>query len=153
MPQDVFAPMKYDLPPIQRPVMLHASDVNLQDGHIVIGVLVNAEARAYLRDAFEVVVRRHVVLDSVQSRSIAVTHCDRSRCTRVLASPRPNEPLDVRVGGWRSDQTLALLVQGKEYSQKSSEIPLDEIPFTETTWRIWRKQHPDTLVYVGRSLD
>lgn len=144
-----FPALSMELPVMRNPVLVPAAETDLEDEAVVIGIVVNGEARAYLREAFELLPEHHVVADTIQSRSIAVTHCDFQRCTRVLAASQPDQPLDIRIGGWRDDQTMELIVDGRKFSQKSADIPLAEIPSSETTWGQWRKEHPDTLVYLG----
>jgi hypothetical protein len=142
-------PMVLEVPPIDRPVLVHAADARIDDAAIIIGVVVQGEARAYLRDAFALGPLSHIVRDKIQATPIAVTHCDRLLCTRVFAGNDPNRPLNIRVSGWRSDQTMELVIDGKQYSQKFPILPLAELPFSEATWGQWRKKYPDTLIYLG----
>lgn len=144
-------PLRLDVPAIENPPLEYADEVGLDDEAIVIGIVVNGEPRAYLREAFAMSPSRHVVTDSIDSTPVAITHCDRIGCTRVFTGPQLEEPGNIRVGGWRVDQTLALIVDEREYSQKSAEIPLDEVPFLELPWGMWRELFPDTLVYVGKA--
>ena len=148
-----YNPMRLDIPPIDEPPLEYADDVNLEDEAIVIGIVVNGEPRAYLREAFEMHPHRHVVTDSIDSTPVAITHCDRLRCTRVFTGRDLEDPRTIRVGGWRPDQSLGLIVKEQEYSQHSPEIPLDEVPFVELPWGLWRELFPDTLVYVGPTED
>jgi len=141
--------MSIDVPPIERPVLVPAADARIDDESIVIGIVVDGEPRAYLRDAFALGPLNHIVRDTIQSTSVAVTHCDRILCTRVFMSRDPSNPWSIRVGGWRDDQTMDLIVNGSRFSQKSPLIPLADIPFSEATWGQWRQKHPDTLIYLG----
>lgn len=141
--------MTLTLPPIQNPTFVFADEAPLLDDDIVIGVMVDDQSRAYLRDAFDDSPAAHVVHDQLGSKSVAVTHCDRQRCTRVLGVDL-GTPLEVGVGGWNADEnTMELLVSGERFLQTSPDIPLDEVPFVETTWGLWRTIYPDTLVYVA----
>ena len=142
-------PIRLDYPAIEEPPLEYADEVALEDEAIVIGIVVNGEPRAYLREAFADDPQRHVVTDSIDSTPVAITHCDRIGCTRVLTGIELEETGSIRVGGWRADQTLALIVGEEEYSQKSEEIPLADVPFLELPWGMWRELFPDTLVYVG----
>lgn len=140
---------------VAAPQLVPADEIELEDAEPVIGVEVAGEARAYVVKAFEVrsILRIedigvHVVCDVVGGRPICVTHCDRSKQTRVLAgSTKPEEsvPLDVRVGGWADG--MVLVVQGTRYAHLSKEIPLADVQFITTTWGAWRARHPETLVY------
>jgi uncharacterized protein DUF3179 len=133
------------------PKLVPAAETNLDDKQIVIGVEIDGEARAYLRDAFDDP-QKHLVCDKVADVPIAVTHCDRSRCTRVFTQEDPSLPIDIRNGGWRSDDTMELVVNGTRYSQKADNVPLKSLPFVEMTWEQWRRLYPDSLIYVGQQL-
>lgn len=148
-----FPALTVDIPPIERPVLVPAADARIDDDAIIIGIVVKGEPRAYLRDAFALGPFNHILRDTIQSTPVAVTHCDRLLCTRVFASQDPSRPLNIRVGGWREDQTMDLIVNGNRFSQKSPVIPLADIPFSEATWGQWRQQHPDTLIYLGAYRD
>jgi hypothetical protein len=150
-PLPLHMPLRLDVPAIENPPLEYADEVGLEDDAIVIGIVVNGEPRAYLREAFDMSPNFHVVTDSIDSMPVAITHCDRLRCTRVFTGSQLEEPGSIRVGGWRTDQTMALIVQEEEYSQKSAEIPLDDVPFLELPWGMWRELFPDTMVYLGKS--
>jgi uncharacterized protein DUF3179 len=144
-----YTPMRFDVPSIENPPLEYADDVVLDDDAMVIGIVVNGEARAYLREAFEMDPHRHVVTDSIDSTPVAITHCDRIRCTRVFTGPELADAKNIRVGGWGLDQTLSLLVNEAEYSQKSPKIPLADVPFLELPWGMWRELFPNSMVYLG----
>jgi hypothetical protein len=139
-----------DAKPITSPEFVEADYAPIEDDEVVIGVLIENEPRAYLRDAFDDHPANHVVLDRVGSLNIVVTHCDMNRCTRILAGAEGKQPA-VRVGGlgWTgNEREMLLLVEGERYVQSSLEIPLEDVPFVETTWGLWREVYPETLVYV-----
>ncbi len=138
-----------DAKPITSPQFVAADFAPIQDDEVVIGVLIENEPRAYLRDAFDDNPANHVVVDRVGSLNIAVTHCDMNRCTRILAGAE-GKPPDVRVGGlgWSGrEREMLLFVDGERYVHSSPGIPLDDVPFVETTWGLWRVVYPETLVY------
>jgi hypothetical protein len=136
-------------PPIVNPEFVAADKALLADDDVVIGVVVGDQSRAYLRSAFDDSPEAHVVLDELGSTRVAVTHCDRMRCTRVFAGDA-DEKLDVSTGGWNASASeMELVVSGKRYGHKSPDIPLNDVPFLETTWGNWRTVYPDTLVYVA----
>ena len=141
--------MRFDFPPITKPELVSADDAKLADDQIVIGVIVDGEPRAYVRDAFVLDPRRHVVLDSVRYRQIAITYCDRRLCSRVLTGTEPGQPLNLSIGGWREDQTLELIVNERRFSHLAADIPLVDLPHFMFAWGLWKRQHPDTLVYLG----
>jgi hypothetical protein len=145
--------MTLTLPPIQNPTFVFADEAPLLDDDIVIGVMVGDQSRAYLREAFDDSPAAHVVYDQLGSMSVAITHCDRKRCTRVLGVDL-GTPLEVSVGGWNADEnTMELLISGQRFLHLWPEIPLNDVPFVETTWGLWRTVYPDTLVYVAPPVD
>jgi hypothetical protein len=146
-----FPPLLMDVKPITDPKLVPSTKTKLDDEQIVIGIEIDGEARAYLREAF-CDPQKHVVRDTVGGIPIAVTYCDRQRCTRVFTPEDPSLPLDIHVGGWRTDDTMELLVNGNGYSQKAQDIPLKSLPFVEITWGQWRRQHPDSRIYLGEQL-
>ena len=138
-----------DVPPVDNPVLVPAADARIDDEMMVIGVVVRGEPRAYLCQALSLEPAAHIVRDKIQDTPIAVSYCDRTRCIRVLSGNDPDRPLPISVGGWRADQTMELIIDGKRYSQSFPTLPLADVPFSEAPWGQWRKMHPDTVVYLG----
>jgi hypothetical protein len=148
-PADDYIPedIEFDIPALERPTFVFAETAPIFDDEIVIGVVVDDEPRAYLRQAFDDDPQSHVLYDRLGSLNVAVTHCDKNGCTRVLADPAGN-PLDVRVGGWSpSNESMLLIISGERFAQSSPDIPLDDVEFVETSWGLWRQVYPDTLLY------
>ena len=143
-----FEPLVMDVAPITDPKLIPAAETKLDDEQIVIGIEMEGEARAYVRDAFNDP-RTHMVRDTIGESPIVVTHCDRLRCTRVFAPEDPSQPLEIRIGGWRTDNTMELVVNGERFSQKAENVPLKSVPFVEMPWAQWRRLHPDSQVYMG----
>jgi Protein of unknown function (DUF3179) len=133
-----------NIPPLQNPPAVHADQAGLPDNEIVLGVVLEGQARAYQRAALANM-HAHVVEDAIGTRTIIVTHCSRNLCTRVFIAD-PGDSPDVRLGGWRADQSMELIVGTQRFSQQSRDIPLAEFSFEEVTWAEWRRRHPDTSV-------
>lgn len=140
--------------------LLRPNEAGLADDEPVIGVATGGESRAYVVRSFEINgiqrvedIGTHLVNDVVAGRPICVTHCDRSRSTRVLTTSdtttRTDRPLDVRIGGWQN--SMVLVVEGRRYEHHSPDIPLADVRFETTTWGEWRAAHPETLVYLRES--
>ncbi len=147
--------MDLDLPGIRTPQLVPAGNANLGDEELVIGVVVEGISRAYLRKAFDGH-EHHVVNDLIGIAPISVTHCDLTRCTRVLTQQQASDeqPLGIRIGGWDHEyKMMMIIVNEKRYLQFSPEIPLLDVPFSEVTWGEWRREHPESLIYLGPSLD
>lgn len=155
MTRDAFPKsMERNAPGIQNPIFITAAEADLADERVVIGVVVSGEARAYLRDAFDGPTR-HVVNDLFGSTPVTITHCDRRCSTRVLTQLlETQKPLNIRVGGWSYDDAmLILIVNERKYTQTAADLPLADVPFSEVTWGEWRQEHPESLVYLGPSMD
>jgi hypothetical protein len=141
-----------DVAGVNKPLMVQVKDCDLHDDEIVIGVNVFGESRAYLRSAFDLPVHQHIVNDVIDSIPVTITHCDRTRCTRVLTNSKQDRSVDVRCGGWLATQEMAILVGQTRYPQSSSDIPLVDLPFAMSTWKAWREEHPNSMVYLGAAL-
>ena len=151
MSLDEVPAMSLDAAGVSDPLLVSVAKVLLPDDEIVIGVTVVGEARAYLRLAFEQGPNSHVVNDLFGAVPVTVTHCDKTRCTRVVTAESRDASLDIHCGGWLVQQEMSLLVDGKGYPQSSKEIPLKDLPFVVTTWKEWLQANPTSVVYLGQS--
>jgi hypothetical protein len=139
---------------IVRPPAVAGAPSPLSDAEAVLGVEAGGRVRAYRVGALSRA-DRHVVNDVLGGRPVTVTYCDRTHCGRVLTGPG-DEPLGVGVGGYLDG--LVLTVGGYFYRQDTlsavadgpaPDCPLTDIGFEATTWGEWRRDHPDTDVYVS----
>jgi hypothetical protein len=139
-----------DVSGVNDPHFVSAVESGIKDEDIVIGVVAFGESRAYLRSAFNFngSPAPHIVNDKFGSIPVSITHCDRTRCTRVLTSDTQSS-IKIRCGGWLDVQEMALIVGDKTYPQSSQEVPLQDLPFVVTTWKDWVAAQPKTQVYVG----
>jgi hypothetical protein len=145
-----------DVPAIVQPPALPAAKASLDDDTPVIGVLASGRARAYLLEAFERGPASHIVNDVLGDVPISVTHCDLSGCTRLFTSDTPGRPLKLS-GGGRRGHWLVLKFDGRLYRQETSQpldaegaaFPYSEYPAELTDWGVWRKEHPETDIYLG----
>jgi hypothetical protein len=135
------------MPLITAPKTFVTDDVQIPDDMKIIGVVEQDTATAYLCAAMSSM-GSHVVNDVVGTRPIAVTFCDRTDCARVLRDTGDGKPTEVQVGGFFNQQ-MSVYLGGIMYPQLSKEIPLADQPFTQTSWREWKTQHPATRVYLG----
>lgn len=159
---DVSSSAGLRVPGVSDPSFCPPELVNLPPDTKVIGVEMNGQTRAYVVEAFEVHhvdapedLSVHVVNDTLGETPIAITHCNRTRLTRVLTNIPDGgsslSPVDVCVGGWQNG--MLLVVDDEMYSQHAREVPLIDVPFLTTTWSRWREQHPESLVYTGQPCD
>jgi len=135
------------VPPVTDPPMSPAADVDLRAEEQVIGVSVAGISRAWLISAMSDM-QSHVVIDTRGPQPIAVTFCDRSRCTRVL-SGKARAALQVQTAGFINGE-MWLRVNGRMLPQSSTDIPLEDMEALVTTWQAWKTLHPDTMVFLRR---
>lgn len=137
-----------DEPGIYDATYYTAEQVVFPDSEEVIGVEVDGHACAYLLGGMNDV-DQHIVHHDLGDQKLTVTYCDKSQCVAVF--DRAETTAEIRNGGF-SGETLWLLYDGKRFEQDAPDIPLTNYPSERTTWGEWKKQHPDTLVYVGLGL-
>src|SRR4029434_8773408 len=49
--RDGFPALSMDVPPVEKPLFISAAEATIADDDVVIGIVVDGEARAYLREA------------------------------------------------------------------------------------------------------
>ncbi len=137
-----------DEPGIYDATYYTAEQVAFPDSEEVIGIAVDGYACAYLLGGMNDV-DQHIVHHDLGDKKLTVTYCDKSQCVAVF--DRAGTTAEIRNGGF-SGETLWLLYDGKRFEQDAPDIPLTNFPSVRTTWGEWKKQHPDTRVYVGLGL-
>jgi hypothetical protein len=137
-----------DVPGDTKPTFTSAAEFPLGDQEVVIGVVAFGQAKAYVRRVFSGA-GTHIVHDRFGDTQVTVTHCNRTRCTRVFTAADDQDLSILHCGGWMEEQELALLIGGTRFPQSSEEIPFDEVPFVVTTWGKWRAKNPQSIVYLG----
>ncbi len=151
------------VPGVSNPSFCAADEVNIAETTRIIGIDVNGESRAYMIDAFKAPenvkapedLAVHIVNDIVGDEPIVVTHCDRTHSTRVLTTfgtgLQSSETADVCVGGFEAEMLLS--IGNSVFTHHSAELPLADVPYTNTTWQEWKEIHPETLIYIGKPCD
>jgi hypothetical protein len=133
-----------------------AADAGLEDDEAVIGVRAGGRTRAYCVSALSKGHATHVVNDMLGGVPVSVTYCNMHRCARAFSDDEANQPLELAQGGLVTG-SMVLRASGHRYRQDSGE-PLDPdappfpyvaYPAEVTTWGEWRREHPDTDVYLG----
>jgi hypothetical protein len=144
------------IPPLRSPKTERASEAAwLRDGHIVFGVLVNGEARAYPK---RILAWHEMALDRVGGVDLTVVYC--TLCGTVI-------PYESTVSGRRlSFGTSGLLYRSNKlmFDQESATLwsALEGVPVigplvgsglqlrfhgvVTTTWGEWKRDHPETTV-------
>jgi hypothetical protein len=143
---------------IARPPIVEADSSGLRPDEEVIGVEVDGHPRAYRLSAFRDR-SHHVVNDVIDGVPVTVSYCDLNDCARTYTDRGKSGPLDVAVGGLFEGREMVLDVGGHLYFQKTGEplkpgevpsnLPLERLSPTRTTWERWRREHPSTGVYQG----
>jgi Protein of unknown function (DUF3179) len=148
---------KVEGPGISRPPTRRAADAKLADDEEVIGIVVDGKARAYRVRAFDQL-ERHIVNDLIGDRPVTVAYCNVSDCARAYAGERGDRLLDVSQGGLQGVEMI-LKVSETYYWHRTAEpvetgggppFPYATYPLARRTWGDWRREHPDTDLYLGR---
>ena len=144
------------IPPLRNPAMLAAEDAGyLEDDHIVFGLSVNGDARAYPK---RILAWHEMFVDTVGGVPVAGVYC--TLCGTVILYYTEHEGINHRLGTsgflYRSnklmyDQATQSLwstmrgapvvgpLAGKGIALKSGAV-------VTTTWGEWRRRHPGTRV-------
>jgi hypothetical protein len=135
---------------------MSAEEAPLDDGDIVIGVEIGAEARAYPL-GFLWGPKNEVINDTVGGTPVAPSWCPLSH-SGVVYSRRLGERV-LKLGA-RGAERGALLLYDAETQSTWSQLAgtavsgtlagqrLEAVPSVVTTWGRWRTAHPKTTVYV-----
>jgi hypothetical protein len=144
------------IPPLENPKRIPAAEAKyLKDDHVVFGVALNGEARAYPK---RILAWHELALDTLGGTELAIVYC--TLCGTVI-------PYGSQVGGQkRTFGTSGLLYRSNkllfDHESRSlwstvegrpvigplagSGLELTAYPVVTTTWREWREAHPETTV-------
>ncbi len=144
------------IPPLDHPRYIEASEADyLEDDHIVFGIAVNGEARAYPK---RILAWHEMALDEIGGVELTIIYC--TLCGTVL-------PYESEVGGqlrkfgtsgflYRSNKlffdeatkSLWSTLEGKPVVGKliNQDLELNLRSSVTTTWEEWKKQNPNTTV-------
>lgn len=151
---------------IVRPATVAASEARIADDEVVFGVEAGGKARAYQLRAMSAI-EQHIVNDMVGGVPVSVLYCDMSDCARAYAGEAGGEPLPIRMAG-ALDRKMVVKIDGTFYDQDTGErlegtnrpantraggppIPFAAQPLVRTTWKEWKRLHPDSDVYAGEA--
>ena len=154
------------IPPLRNPAMLAADDIGyLDDDHIVFGISVNGDARAYPK---RILGWHEMFVDTVGGVPVAGVYC--TLCGTVILYHTEHEGVSHALGTsgflYRSNklmydqatQSLWSTMRGTPVVGPlvGKDIVLDRGSVVTTTWGEWRRRHPDTKVLTldtGHSRD
>jgi len=147
-------PPKDGIPSIDTPEFDTSATTPFQEDDIVIGVVINGEAKAY---PYNIMNWHEIVNDTVGGVNVTVTYCP--LCDTIVAFERGDTTFGVSgklyqsclVMYDRADDTLyaqpwAMGVVGPKVNQT-----LERIPAVKTTLADWLAQHPDSQVLSTRT--
>ena len=154
------------IPPLRSPAMLHADDIGyLEDDHIVFGISVNGDARAYPK---RILGWHEMFVDTVGGVPVAGVYC--TLCGTVILYHTEHEGVNHALGTsgflYRSNKLMYDQATQSLWSTMrgipvvgplaGKGIVLDRSSVVTTTWGEWRRRHPDTKVLTldtGHSRD
>ena len=144
------------IPPLRDPAMLAAEDAGyLEDDHIVFGIAVNGDARAYPK---RILAWHEMFVDTVGGVPVAGVYC--TLCGTVILYRTEHEGVHHRLGTsgflYRSNklmydqatQSLWSTMRGTPVvgPLAGQGIVLERGSVVTTTWGEWRRRHPGTRV-------
>ena len=144
------------IPPLRYPAMLAAADVAyLDDDHIVFGISVNGDARAYPK---RILGWHEMFVDTVGGVPVAGVYC--TLCGTVILYHTEHDGVNHTLGTsgflYRSNklmydqatQSLWSTMRGVPVvgPLAGKGVVLDRGSVVTTTWGEWRRRHPDTKV-------
>ena len=144
------------IPPLRNPAMLAAEDVGyLEDDHIVFGLSVNGDARAYPK---RILAWHEMFVDVVGGVPVAGVYC--TLCGTVILYLTEHDGVNHALGTsgflYRSNKLMYDQATQSMWSTMRGTpvvgplagkgIVLDRGSVVTTTWGEWRRRHPDTKV-------
>ena len=144
------------IPPLRNPAMLHADDIGyLEDDHIVFGISVNGDARAYPK---RILGWHEMFVDTVGGVPVAGVYC--TLCGTVILYHTEHDGVNHALGTsgflYRSNKLMYDQATQSLWSTMrgipvvgplvGTGIVLGRGSVVTTTWGEWRRRHPDTKV-------
>ena len=141
---------------LEDPTMRPASKADLSADEPVIGIVVGGQARAYplsrLTGMMEHVVNDVVEVEEGKTVPLVVTYCDAKEWVRVMVPEDETITDSLHVGTMGMlNGGLALNYDGETYLQMATIPGLQDYEYELVSWYAWRQDHPQTLVFAGRS--
>lgn len=147
-------PPRDGIPAIDRPRFLRARDADyLEAEDRVLGLARQGVAKAY---PIRILNWHEIVNDRIGGQGVAITYCPLCGTGVAFSSRVGDRVLSFGVSGllYNSDvllydrQTESLWSQLREQAISGAlkGRKLRSLPLTHTSWRAWRREHPDTLV-------
>ncbi len=144
------------IPPLRHPKMVDADDADyLDDSHIVFSVEVNGDARAYPK---RIMAWHEMFVDEVGGKPVAGVYCTLCGSMILYHTVIDGENYDIGTSGFlyrsnklmydKKTQSLWNTLWGKPVIGPlvGKGIELERLSIVTTTWREWKRRHPQTKV-------
>ena len=147
-------PPKDGIPSINNPQFDHSSTTPFAGDELVIGVVINAEAKAY---PFGIMNWHEIVNDKLGGTNVTISYCP--LCDTIVVFERGNSSYGVSgklyqsclVMYDRSDDTLYSQPWGLGIVGKNVNLSLKRIPAVKTTLKNWLKQYPQSKILATKT--
>jgi len=147
-------PPRDGIPALTRPKLIPPSSAHyLQDDSRVLGISINAEARAY---PIALLNWHEIVNDRVGGKDIVISYCPLCGTGVAWSARIHGKTLEFGVSGLlynsdvllydRSTESLWSQIRGDAISGDLKGQKIERLPLTHTSWKHWREQHPHTRV-------
>jgi len=147
-------PSKDGIPAIDHPNFVPASDASFLEGEDeILGLVRGGEAKAY---PIPIMNWHEIVNDRIGGEHVAVTYCPLCGTGVAFRSSIGGKDLSFGVSGLLYNSDVLLYDRETEslWSQIGKQAiagplkgeSLEALALTHTTWRAWKRDHPDTLV-------
>ncbi len=147
------------MPPIVKPRVQPAdvADQRLKKDELVLGVVIDGQARAYPLNMLTGP-NREIVNDELAGQPIAATWCHLAHCATVYSRQQGDQTLTLAVSGMLWNDTLVMTDTGTrslwgQLTGKAMRGPLQgkelqRLAATVAPWQTWLELHPDTTVLL-----
>ncbi len=144
------------IPPLRNPKMFEAEEAHyLKDGHLVFGIEINGEARAYPR---RILAWHEMFVDTIQGKKLVGVYC--TLCGTVILYFTENKGINHEIGTsgflYRSNKLMYDKASSSLWNTfwgepvvgnlAESEIRLERGAVVNTTWGEWKTRHPESKV-------
>lgn len=147
-------PPRDGIPSIDKPEFLSTDKASyLKDTDRILGVFYKGEARAY---PIRILNWHEIVNDTFQDQAVAITYCPLCGSGIVYNAEVQGKTLEFGVSGLlynsdvllfdRETETLWSQILSKAVSGKLVNTDLEIIPSAHTSWKAWKKKHPESKV-------
>jgi len=151
-------PSKGDIPSIDNPQFVSASESEFDNSELIIGVVIGTEARAY---PYSILNWHEIVNDTINDVPITVTLCPLCDTNPVFRRVINGQVTTFGVSGKLYQSCLVMYdrLTDTMWSQpwgigvvgkKTNDI-LERIPASKTTLGLWKRKYPNTLVLSSKT--